>query len=155
RLRGAQFAFEKITVTGTEDIMMAAALAEGETVLENCAREPEVEDLACLLNKMGAKVTGAGSPTIKIQGVSRLRGAKHRIIPDRIEAGTFIVAGAITGGDVNVANCEPKHQTALTAKLREVGVEIRENGDSVRVIGRDIYKASDITTLEYPGFATD
>src|SRR5881275_2486725 len=113
RLKGAQINFDKITVTGTEDLMMAATLADGETVMENCAREPEVVDLADLLNKMGAKITGAGTPTITIHGVSKLRGAKHRIIPDRIEAGTFVIAAAMTGGDLVVANCEPKHIGAL------------------------------------------
>src|SRR6266568_2329511 len=102
RLKGAEIVFDKITVTGTEDLLMAATLAEGETVLQNCAREPEVADLADLLNKMGARIEGAGTSTIRIKGVSRLRGARHRIIPDRIEAGTFVIAGALTGGDLNV-----------------------------------------------------
>jgi UDP-N-acetylglucosamine 1-carboxyvinyltransferase len=147
--------FEKITVTGTEDLMMAASLAEGETVMENCAREPEVADLAELLNKMGAKIEGAGSPRIKINGVNRLRGARHRIIPDRIEAGTFIIAGALTGGDLIVSGCEPKHLETLLQKLREVGATIREAADSVRVIGNTGFKAADLVTEEYPGFATD
>jgi UDP-N-acetylglucosamine 1-carboxyvinyltransferase len=135
--------------------MMAAALAEGETVMENCAREPEVADLADLLNKMGAKISGAGTTTITIHGVSKLRGAKHRIIPDRIEAGTFIIAGAITGGDLAVTNCEPKHIGALLQKLNEVGVEIHEKGDTIRVIGRGPLKAADVSTQEHPGFPTD
>jgi len=155
RLKGNNIVFDKITVTGTEDLMMAAALAEGETVMENCAREPEVADLADLLNKMGAKISGAGTPTITIQGVSKLRGAKHRIIPDRIEAGTFVIAGAITGGDLIVANCEPKHIGALLQKLHEVGVEVHEKGDTVRVIGRGAMKAADVSTQEHPGFPTD
>ena len=113
RLKGAEFAFDKITVTGTEDLLMAATLADGETVLHNCAREPEVADLADLLNKMGAKIQGAGTPTIRIKGVSKLKGAKHRVIPDRIEAGTFIIAGAMTGGDLNIAGCDPSHLGAL------------------------------------------
>src|SRR5215475_7042685 len=107
RLKGAEIVFDKITVTGTEDLLMAATLAEGETILENCACEPEVADLADLLNKMGAKIEGAGTATIRITGVSGLHGAKHRIIPDRIEAGTFIIAGAMTGGDLNVSGCDP------------------------------------------------
>src|SRR3954453_21358904 len=155
RLKGNRYTFDKITVTGTEDIMMAAALAEGETVLENCAREPEVTDLADLLNKMGAKIEGAGTPTITIQGVSKLRGAKHRIIPDRIEAGTFIIAAAMTGGDLVVANCEPKHLGALFQKLHEVGVEVHEKGDTVRVMARGPLKAADVSTQEHPGFPTD
>jgi UDP-N-acetylglucosamine 1-carboxyvinyltransferase len=155
RLRGDRIVFEKITVTGTEDLLMAAALAEGETVMENCAREPEVADLAALLNKMGAKIEGAGTATIRVQGVAKLHGAKHRIIPDRIEAGTFIVAGALTGGDLMVSNCDPKHLGALLQKLQETGVTVRESGDSVRVIGTQELKAADMTTEEYPGFATD
>jgi UDP-N-acetylglucosamine 1-carboxyvinyltransferase len=155
RLRGAHIVFEKITVTGTEDLMMAASLAEGETVMENCAREPEVGDLAALLNKMGAKIDGAGTSTIRIQGVSKLRGAKHKIIPDRIEAGTFIVAGALAGGDLIVANCDPTHIGALLAKLRDCGVKIAVNGDSVRVVSPGSLSAADVSTEEYPGFPTD
>ena len=156
RLKGARIAFDKITVTGTEDILMAATLAEGETILENCAREPEVGDLAALLNKMGARIEGVGTPTMRVQGVTSLHGARHRIIADRIEAGTFVVAAALTGGDVIVANCDPGHLGALMAKLRECGVKIRENGDSVRVMGDSgEVKGSDVTTEEYPGFATD
>jgi UDP-N-acetylglucosamine 1-carboxyvinyltransferase len=109
RLKGAHIYFDKITVTGTEDLMMAATLADGETIFENAAREPEVVDLANLLNKMGAQIEGHGTSTIKVKGVEKLHGAKHRIIPDRIEAGTFIIAGALTGGDLNVAGCEPSH----------------------------------------------
>jgi UDP-N-acetylglucosamine 1-carboxyvinyltransferase len=155
RLRGNKIVFEKITVTGTEDLMMAAALADGESVMENCAREPEVADLAALLNKMGAKVEGAGTSTIRIQGVSKLRGARHRIIPDRIEAGTFVIAGAITGGDLMVSGCDPKHLGALLEKLREVGVVIKENGDSVRVMPSTQLKAAEVSTEEFPGFPTD
>jgi UDP-N-acetylglucosamine 1-carboxyvinyltransferase len=155
RLRGERIVFEKITVTGTEDLLMAATLAEGETVMENCAREPEVADLAALLNKMGAKIEGAGTGTIRVQGVAKLRGAKHRIIPDRIEAGTFIVAGALTGGDLMVSSCDPKHLGALLQKLQENGVTVRESGDSVRVIANQQLKAADMATEEYPGFATD
>ncbi len=135
RLKGAEIVFDKITVTGTEDLLMAATLAEGETVLQNCAREPEVADLADLLNKMGAKIEGAGTPTIRVKGVSRLKGAKHRIIPDRIEAGTFIIAGAMTGGDLNIAGCNPHHLDAILRKLEEAGVKTRSTADSVRVMG--------------------
>ncbi len=155
RLRGGHIVFDKITVTGTEDLLMAAALAEGETVMENCAREPEVADLAALLNKMGAQIEGAGTAVIRIKGVDKLHGARHRIIPDRIEAGTFIVAGALTGGDLNVAGCEPRHLNAVLQKLEECGVKIRVNGDSVRVIGDVQLKAADMITEEYPGFPTD
>ena len=155
RLKGAQFNFDKITVTGTEDIMMAATLAEGETVLENCAREPEVTDLAELLNKMGAKITGAGTSTIRIQGVEKLGGARHRIIPDRIEAGTFIIAGALTGGDLNVSGCEPRHLSALLRKLEECGVKLRVSADAVRVTGDGDLRAADVNTEEHPGFPTD
>src|SRR5437870_5626212 len=129
RLRGAHIVFEKITVTGTEDLLMAATLADGETVMENCAREPEVADLASLLNKMGARIEGAGTSTIRVKGVEKLGGAKHRIIPDRIEAGTFVVAGAITGGDLIVAGCEPTHMSGLLSKLQESGVKIRTSED--------------------------
>jgi UDP-N-acetylglucosamine 1-carboxyvinyltransferase len=155
RLRGAEIIFDKITVTGTEDIMMAAALAEGETVLENCAREPEVVDLAELLNKMGAQIKGAGTHQIRIKGVERLHGARHRIIPDRIEAGTFILAGAMTPGELTVTHCEPKHLTALLLKLQQVGVPIEQTPDSVKVIGGAPLKAADISTEVYPGFPTD
>ena len=155
RLTGAEIVFDKITVTGTEDLLMAATLAEGETVLQNCAREPEVADLADLLNKMGAKIDGAGTPTIRVQGVSRLKGAKHRIIPDRIEAGTFIIAGAMTGGDLNIAGCNPHHLDAILRKLEEVGVKTRCSADSVRVMGDNPFHAADMITEEYPGFPTD
>ena len=155
RLRGAEIVFDKITVTGTEDLLMAATLADGETMLQNCAREPEVADLADLLNKMGARIEGAGTSTIRIKGVSRLRGAKHRIIPDRIEAGTFVIAGALTGGDLNVVGCDPSHLTVVLQKLAEVGVRTASAGDSVRVIGDGALKSADIDTEEYPGFPTD
>jgi UDP-N-acetylglucosamine 1-carboxyvinyltransferase len=155
RLKGAEIVFDKITVTGTEDLLMAATLAEGETVMKNCAREPEVADLAELLNKMGAKIQGAGTSTIRVTGVSKLKGAKHRIIPDRIEAGTFIIAGAMTGGDLNVTGCDPSHLGAVLAKLKEVGVKTKATGDSVRVMGDNPFTAADMTTEEYPGFPTD
>ncbi len=155
RLKSARVVFEKITVTGTEDLMMAATLAEGETVLENCAREPEVLDLATLLNKMGAQIEGAGTHTICVRGVEKLHGARHRIIPDRIEAGTYIVAAALTGGDLLVSSCDPHHLGALLQKLEECGVQIETNGDSVRVVGNGPLKAADLVTEEYPGFPTD
>jgi len=155
RLRGAEIVFDKITVTGTEDLLMAAVLADGETVMQNCAREPEVSDLADLLNKMGAHIEGAGTSTIRVKGVAKLHGAKHRIIPDRIEAGTFILAGAITGGDLNVAGCDPEHLTALLQKLAETGVRTAVTGDSVRVMGDNSPRAADVNTEEYPGFPTD
>ncbi|MFZ0417357.1 MAG: UDP-N-acetylglucosamine 1-carboxyvinyltransferase [Candidatus Sulfotelmatobacter sp.] len=155
RLTGTEIVFDKITVTGTEDLLMAATLAEGETILQNCAREPEVADLAALLNKMGAKIEGAGTPTIHVKGVSKLKGAKHRIIPDRIEAGTFLIAGAMTGGDLNIAGCDPAHLDALLSKLKEVGVKTRSNGDSVRVMGDNPFTAADMSTEEFPGFPTD
>jgi UDP-N-acetylglucosamine 1-carboxyvinyltransferase len=155
RLKGAEVVFDKITVTGTEDLLMSATLAEGETVLQNCAREPEVADLAELLNKMGAKIEGAGTTTIRIKGVEKLHGAKHRIIPDRIEAATFIVAGALTGGDLNVAGCDPIHLGTLLQKLDEVGVKTAHTAESVRVMGDNPLRAADVVTEEYPGFPTD
>jgi UDP-N-acetylglucosamine 1-carboxyvinyltransferase len=155
RLRGAEIVFDKITVTGTEDLLMAATLAEGETILQNAAREPEVADLAALLNKMGAKIQGAGTPTIRIKGVSKLKGAKHRIIPDRIEAGTFIIAGALTGGDLNISACDPTHLGAVLSKLKQAGVKTKSTATSVRVMGDNPFTASDLTTEEYPGFPTD
>lgn len=155
RLKGAHIHFEKITVTGTEDLMMAATLADGETIFENAAREPEVVDLANLLNRMGAKIEGHGTSTIKVKGVSKLKGAKHRIIPDRIEAGTFIIAAALTGGDLMVSGCDPSHLTALLQKLEECGVKVRITGDGVRVTGDNPLKASDVSTEEHPGFPTD
>jgi len=155
RLRGAEVVFDTITVTGTEDLLMAAVLAEGETIMLNCAREPEVADLADLLNKMGAHIEGAGTSTIRVKGVSKLHGAKHRIIPDRIEAGTFIIAGALTGGDLNVAGCDPRHFMALLQKLGEVGVKTAYTADAVRVMGDVPLNSADMNTEEYPGFPTD
>src|SRR5947199_1175276 len=155
RLKGAEIVFDKITVTGTEDLLMAATLAEGETVLQNCAREPEVADLADLLNKMGAHIHGAGTATIRVKGVEKLHGARHRIIPDRIEAATFILAGALTDGDLNIADCEPSHLGALLQKLNEVGIKTKCTPDSVRVEGNSDLKAADVVTEEYPGFPTD
>jgi UDP-N-acetylglucosamine 1-carboxyvinyltransferase len=156
RIKGARIAFDKITVTGTENILMAAALAEGETILENAAREPEVTDLVLLLRKMGAQIEGDGSSTLRIHGVKSLRGAEHTVIPDRIEAGTFLVAGAITNGDITIADCEPQHLAAIIAKLHHAGVSIRQTAPSeLRVRGVRRLVAADISTEEYPGFATD
>ena len=156
RLKGAHIVFDKITVTGTEDLLMAATLADGETVFENCAREPEISDLAALLTAMGAKIEGAGTSTIKVKGVSKLHGAKHRINPDRIEAGTFLIAGAITGGDLNVDCCNPAHLGAVVAKLEACGVKLDVGKDQILVrSGSDGLKASDVSTEEYPGFPTD
>ncbi len=155
RLKGAEIVFDRITVTGTEDLLMAATLAEGETVMQNCAREPEVADLAALLNAMGANIKGAGTSTIRVKGVVKLHGARHRIIPDRIEAGTFIIAGALTGGDVNVSACDPAQLTAILQKLVETGVKTVVKPDSVRVMGDHPLAAADLNTEEYPGFPTD
>ena len=156
RLRGAHLVFDKITVTGTEDLLMAAVMAEGETLMENCAREPEVVDLAALLTAMGANITGAGTATITVKGVTSLHGARYRINPDRIEAGTFLIAGAITGGDLIVANCNPGHLGAVIARLEEAGVRIDRLGpDSLRVRSDGKLRAVDISTEEYPGFPTD
>ncbi len=156
KLRGAHIVFDKITVTGTEDLLMAAVLAEGETLMENCAREPEVTDLAALLTAMGAKIEGAGTSTIRVHGVTSLKGAQYRINPDRIEAGTFLVAGAITAGDLTVADCNPDHLGAVIAKLTEAGALVEVlNPSSVRVRSDGKLKAADISTEEYPGFPTD
>jgi UDP-N-acetylglucosamine 1-carboxyvinyltransferase len=156
RLKGTHIIFDKITVTGTEDLLMAAVLADGETLMENCAQEPEVTDLAALLIAMGAKIEGAGTGTIRVKGVSKLHGAMHRINPDRIEAGTFLVAGAITAGDLIVANCNPAHVGAVIGKLQEAGARIDILGhDSIRVRADGDLKATDISTQEYPGFPTD
>jgi UDP-N-acetylglucosamine 1-carboxyvinyltransferase len=156
RLPGGNVHFDKITVTGTENVLMAAALAKGETKIENAAREPEITDLAELLIKMGAEIEGAGTSTIRVQGKERLHGARHTIIPDRIEAGTFIVAGAITNGTLEITGCVPEHLASVIAKLRETGVEIRETApDTLVVRGAKKLVAADIITEEYPGFATD
>jgi UDP-N-acetylglucosamine 1-carboxyvinyltransferase len=155
-LTGAEIEFEKISVTATENVMMAAALARGKTVIQNAAREPEVRDLAELLNKMGGRVRGAGTPKIEIEGVERLGGAQHTIIPDRIETGTFIVAGAITKGDLEIRDCNPEHCNRIIGKLREVGVEIEEiNQSTLRVTAGKTIRSGDLKTEEYPGFATD
>ncbi len=156
RLTGEKVVFDRITVTGTENLMMAACLAKGETILHNAAREPEVIDLADLLRSMGARIEGDGSSTIRIQGRPELGGADHTIIPDRIEAGTFMVAGAITGGSVELVDCRPEHLTAVIEKLEETGIAIERSGpDACRVTAPRRLQARDVTTMEYPGFATD
>ena len=155
RLKGARVYLDFPSVGATENIMMAATLAEGTTILENVAKEPEIVDLANLLNKMGAKVKGAGTATMKIEGVDKLYGAEHAIIPDRIEAGTFMTAAAITGGNVLVKGAVPEHLTSLIAKMKEMGVEIFEEADGLRVIGPEKLKAVDIKTMPHPGFPTD
>jgi UDP-N-acetylglucosamine 1-carboxyvinyltransferase len=155
RLKGTHIVFDRITVTGTEDLLMAAAMADGESLFENCAREPEVVDLAALLNAMGAHIEGAGSSTIRIRGVAKLHGARYKINPDRIEAGTFLIAGAITGGDLNVDCCNPTHLGALLGKLEECGVKLEIGKENVRVHSGSKLVATDITTEEYPGFPTD
>src|SRR6266852_1306615 len=152
RLKGAHIVFEKITVTGTENILMAAALADGETVLENAAREPEVIDLVEMLRKMGAEICGDGTSTLRIRGVGELHGTEHTVIPDRIEAGTFLAAGAITGGDLTVTNCEPEHLGAVIAKMQQAGVRIDiVNKTTMRVQGAKKLMSADVTTEEYPG----
>jgi len=156
RLKGAHIVFDKITVTGTENILMAATLADGETILENSAREPEVTDLVMMLRKMGAHITGDGTSVLKIKGVEKLHGTDHTVIPDRIETGTFLVAGAITNGDLTITNCAPEHQGAIIAKLAETGVTVEiVDATTLRVSGTKKLIASDMTTEEYPGFATD
>jgi UDP-N-acetylglucosamine 1-carboxyvinyltransferase len=155
RLTGAEIAFDKITVTGTENLMMAAVLADGPTVLHNAACEPEIIDLADMLNKMGARIQGAGTASIAIEGVRELSGATHRIIPDRIEAGTFLVAGAITNGNLEITESNPAHLESVIEKLREAGANIEVGAAGIAVCGRGALKAADVITREYPGFATD
>jgi UDP-N-acetylglucosamine 1-carboxyvinyltransferase len=156
RLKGAHIVFEKITVTGTENILMAAALADGETILENSAREPEVTDLVIMLRKMGAKITGDETSTLRIQGVEKLHGCEHTVIPDRIEAGTFLVAGAITGGDLTITNCAPEHLGAIISKMQQTGVRIDTvDKTTLRVRPAQKLVGADMTTEEYPAFATD
>lgn len=157
KLKGTEIDFEKVTVTGTENVMMAAALAEGITVIRNAAREPEIEDLADLMNKMGAKITGAGTDVITIEGVSAMHGAEHTIIADRIETGTFIVAAAITDGELEIRNCRPDHLSAVIEKLREAGVEIEEVDATTLNVRRSPkgLVARDVTTQPHPLFPTD
>ncbi|MEH7224981.1 UDP-N-acetylglucosamine 1-carboxyvinyltransferase [Bacillus sp. JJ1566] len=155
RLRGAKVYMDFPSVGATENIMMAATLADGVSIIENCAKEPEIVDLANFLNAMGAKVRGAGTGTIRIEGVKELHGATHNIIPDRIEAGTFMVASAITGGNVLVQGAVPEHLSSLVSKMEEMGVTIIEEQDGLRVIGPEKLKAVDIKTMPHPGFPTD
>jgi UDP-N-acetylglucosamine 1-carboxyvinyltransferase len=156
RLQGAEFEFEKKTVTGTENLLMAAALAKGETILRNCAREPEVMDLAVLLNKMGARIDWPDEDTARIRGVRELGGAVHAIIPDRIETGTFLVAGALTAGDFIVRGVVPEHVASVIDKLRASGAAVEPAGEAaLRVVGTGEIRPQDITTSPYPGFPTD
>jgi UDP-N-acetylglucosamine 1-carboxyvinyltransferase len=155
RLKGARITIDLVTVTGTENLMMAAVLAEGTTVIENAAREPEVADLAQLLIAMGARIDGAGTERIEIQGVPELGGARHRIIPDRIEAGTLLVAGAITGGDVTVTSAAPRHLAATLAKLEECGAMVTVDGARIRCQGPERPRPADVITSPFPGFPTD
>ena len=155
RLKGAKIYLDIPSVGATENIMMAATLAEGTTIIENCAKEPEIVDLANYLNKMGAIVKGAGTETIRIEGVESLTGCEHTVIPDRIEAGTFITAAAITGGNILVKGAVPEHISALIAKMEEMGVRFEEENGGLRVIAPEKLKAVDIKTMPYPGFPTD
>jgi UDP-N-acetylglucosamine 1-carboxyvinyltransferase len=155
RLSGAEIVFDKITVTGTENLMMAAALADGKTVLQNAACEPEVVDLAEMLKDMGAQIEGAGTPTITIEGVRELKGTKHRVIPDRIESGTFLIAGAVTDGNLEITNCNPAHLASVVQKLRDAGVKIEVAPDRMSIRQNGSLRSADVVTKEYPGFATD
>jgi UDP-N-acetylglucosamine 1-carboxyvinyltransferase len=155
RLRGARIALDPPSVGATENLMMAATLADGVTEIENAAREPEIEDLAEALAEMGARVSGAGSTVVRIEGVKSLRGADHEVIPDRIEAGTFLVAGAITGGDCLVRGARGEHLDAFTAKLEEAGVALERSSDGIRARGRARPRAVHLKTAPFPGFATD
>jgi len=155
RLIGSKIYLDFPSVGATENIMMAAVLAEGQTVIENAAEEPEITDLANFLNKMGADIKGAGTDTIRINGVEKLGGAVHSVIPDRIEAGTYMIAAAITGGNVLVDNVVPDHLKPVIAKLKECNIEVMEEGNGIRVIGKSRPKAVDIKTMPYPGFPTD
>ncbi|HUL61092.1 MAG TPA: UDP-N-acetylglucosamine 1-carboxyvinyltransferase [Anaeromyxobacteraceae bacterium] len=155
RLRGAAFTFDGQTVTGTENVMMAASLAEGRTVLRNCAREPEVKDLADALTAAGARIEGAGTEEIRIEGVEALRPLDHAVIPDRIEAGTFCVAGALPGNDVTVKGCRPGDLSALVEKLSAVGADVAEVPGGLRVVGDGRPRPTDVRTAPHPGFPTD
>ncbi len=155
RLKGTRIYFDIPTVTGTENVIMAASLAKGETLIENAAKEPEIVDLVNFLKKMGAKIEGEGSSVIRVQGVDELKPASHKVIPDRIEAGSFMIAAAATAGNVLIKNCVIDHLDALVQKLTEAGVTINVEKDGVRVIGKRDIKSVDITTMPYPGFPTD
>lgn len=154
-LRGAKIYLDMASVGATINIMLAASRAKGNTIIENAAKEPEIIDVATLLNSMGARIKGAGTDTIRIEGVSEMHGCRHSIIPDRIQAGTYMIAAATTRGDVTVDNIIPKHMEALTAKLIEMGVHIYEMDESIRVVGQPEYSSVDVKALIYPGFATD
>ncbi len=155
KLKGAKLIFESPTVTGTENVMMAAALAQGETIIENAAKEPEIVDLAIYLRKMGAQISGDGTSIIKIQGVSKLTPSEHRVIPDRIETGTLLIAGAITGGEVTVTDCQPQDLDALLSKFKEAGIKVSTSEDSITVHPHKGYKGVDVTTAPHPAFPTD
>ena len=155
RLKGNRIYFDIVTVTGTENIMMAGVLAEGKTIIENAAKEPEVVNLANTLNSMGASIKGAGTDIIEINGVSRLNGGEHTVIPDRIETGTFMIAAAITGGDVEIVNCIPEYIEPVIVKLTEAGVKIDTGKDFIRVKANGKIKSVDIKTSPYPAFPTD
>jgi UDP-N-acetylglucosamine 1-carboxyvinyltransferase len=155
RLKGARIYCDTPTVTGTENLMMAASLAEGTTVLENAAREPEISDLADFLIKRGARIEGAGTDVVTIEGVRELHGGEHEVIPDRIEAGTYLAAGAMTGGDVTVTHCRPAHLEAVLMKLRETGADVRVEHTRVRITAPRRLRGTDVKTLPYPGFPTD
>jgi UDP-N-acetylglucosamine 1-carboxyvinyltransferase len=154
-LRGAKIYLDMVSVGATINIMLASSRAKGFTLIENAAKEPEIIDVATLLNSMGAKIKGAGTETIRIEGVDSLHGCSHSIIPDRIQAGTYMIAAAATRGDVIVDNVIPKHMEAITAKLQEMGVHIYEMDESIRVVGQPEYQSVDVKALVYPGFATD
>ncbi|QYR21572.1 UDP-N-acetylglucosamine 1-carboxyvinyltransferase [Paenibacillus sp. sptzw28] len=154
-LRGAKIYLDVVSVGATINIMLAASRAKGFTVIENAAKEPEIIDVATLLSAMGAKIKGAGTETIRIEGVDRLHGCRHSIIPDRIQAGTYMIAAAATRGDVLIDNVIPKHMEAVTAKLQEMGVHVYEMDESIRIVGQPSYEAIDVKALVYPGFATD
>ena len=155
RLCGAEVGFETVTVTGTENVMMAACLADGETVIHNAACEPEITDLAELLARMGATIEGAGTQTVRVLGSERLRGARHAVIPDRIEAGTYLAACAIAGGEIEIQRCVPAHLRAVIDKFRETGVRIEEGPDNLRVRAPRQVQAADVRTQPFPGFPTD
>jgi UDP-N-acetylglucosamine 1-carboxyvinyltransferase len=155
RLCGAEIYFDTVTVTGTENVLMAACLAEGTTVVRNAACEPEVEDLAALLTAMGARIEGAGTPLLRIEGVPSLRGADHRVIPDRIETGTFLVACALAGGEIELTDCRPGDAKAVLEKLRETGARIEEGPSNLRVRASRVIRPANVTTLAHPGFPTD
>ena len=154
-LRGASVSFESVTVTGTENVMMAATRAKGETVIHNAACEPEIEDLAHLLEKMGARVQGAGTPTVRVEGTEALHGTRHAVIPDRIETGTFVAACAMAGGEIEVHRCCPEHLRAVIERLRATGIRIEAGPDNLRVRAPRVIEATDVRTQPHPGFPTD